>query len=86
MSPDEAHRLSLALESMRGTMETGFATVRGDINLLSRDAAPNASERIKHLEADVEELKERRVPILIAGPLLSLGALGISAYVAFAAR
>lgn len=66
-------------------METGFATVRGDINLLSRGEHSNV-RRIEHLEEDVEELKERRVPLLLAGPLLSLGALGVSAYVAFVAR
>ena len=35
--PDpELHRIALSIERLEGKVETGFAVVRGDINLLAR--------------------------------------------------
>lgn len=65
---EETHRLALALEGLRGTVETGFATLRGDINLLARGENHN-TRRIDDLEEDVDKLKERRMPLQVIGGL-----------------
>lgn len=77
MSPDETHRLALALESLRGTVETGFATVRGDINLLARGEHHN-TQRITDLEDDVEELKARRFPLPTIGGIMGVAGVIVS--------
>lgn len=77
MSPDETHRLALALESLRGTVETGFATVRGDINLLARGEHQN-TQRIDALDKDVEELKARRFPLPTIGGIMGVAGVIVS--------
>jgi hypothetical protein len=77
VSPDEAHRLAIALESLNGTVTTGFATVRGDINLLARGEHEN-TRRIDELETDVEELKSRRFPLPVIGGLCGIAAVLLS--------
>jgi hypothetical protein len=85
MGPDETHRLALALESLKGLMEAGFATVRGDINLLSRGEHRN-TERIENLESDVDKLKERRFPIQLIGSVCVVGSLALSVFSVFVGR
>lgn len=74
MSPDETHRLALAVEAMRGTMETGFATVRGDINALAIRESGNATE-ITKLRGEVDALKERRFPFPVIGGMCGVAAV-----------
>lgn len=76
--PDgDLHRLALALEQLNGTVSTGFATVRGDINLLARGEHEN-TRRIDALETDVEALKERRFPLPTIGGLMGIAGVVIS--------
>lgn len=83
MSADGAdlHRLALAMERVNGTMETGFATVRGDINLLARAERQNG-EDIEKLEGRVEKLEERRWPVQITQGVMSVAAVAIAGYAA----
>lgn len=79
-APDpDMHRMALALEQLSGKMDTGFATVRGDINLLSRGEAANA-RRIDGVEEDVEELKKTRFPWPVITGVVACGALAMSAF------
>lgn len=71
MTQDEAHRLALALEAVRGTMETGFATVRGDINLLARGEQMNASE-LQAMDTRVSALEARRFPLPTIGGIMGV--------------
>ena len=79
MSPDETHRLALALEAMRGTMETGFATLRGDINMLARGESANTA-RIDDLEDEVDAIKSRQFPLHVVGGLCVVGSLALSVF------
>lgn len=77
MSPDETHRLAIALESLKGTVSEGFATVRGDINLLAR-GEHNNTLRIDALDKDVEELKARRFPLPTIGGIMGVAGVIVS--------
>lgn len=79
MSPDETHRLAIALEGLRGTVETGFATVRGDINLLARGELSN-KERIDDLEDEVDAIKARQFPTHVIGGLCAFISVALSAF------
>lgn len=82
MSPDETHRLAIAVENLRGTVQEGFAVVRGDLNLLARGENHN-TRRLDDLEGDVEELKARRFPIPTIGGLMGVAGVGISVLALF---
>lgn len=64
---------------MEGSMRTGFAEVRGDINLLHREDT-NISGTVGTLVSDVAELKARRMPTAVIGSLVGVAALGMSAF------
>lgn len=83
MSPDPAdlHRLALAMEQLNGTVQTGFATVRGDINLLARAEHQNG-EDIDKLDTRVGKLEERRWPLQITQGVMSVAAVAIAGYAA----
>lgn len=74
MTPAEAHRLALALESIRGTVETGFTAVRGDINLLAHKESRNASD-VLELDKRVNALEDRRFPLPAIGGIM--GVIGV---------
>jgi len=79
-APDpDLHRLALAVERLDGTMQTGFATVRGDINLLAR-AEQHNREHIADLETEVEKLKGSRFPWPVIMSVCSVGALALSGF------
>lgn len=75
----DLHRLALAMEQMNGTMQTGFATVRGDINLLARGEQTNTT-RIENLEEDVAELQKTRFPWPVITGICAVGALALSGF------
>lgn len=77
MSPDETHRLALAVESLRGTVETGFAAVRGDINVLATRESRNAAD-IAELDTRVKDLEGRRFPLPTIGGLCGVAAVLLS--------
>lgn len=76
MSGDSLRDIVLRME---GSMNTGFATVQGEINLLRRDDADVANE-VADLRTDVDDLKSRRWPLPVIGGLVSVAALGMSAF------
>lgn len=77
MSPDETHRLAIAVENLRGDLQTGFATVRGDLNLLARGENHN-TRRLDDLETDVEDLKARRFPLPTIGGIMGVAGVCVS--------
>lgn len=77
MTPAEAHRLSLALEALRGTMESGFTAVRGDINLLAHKESRNSSD-LRELDDRVDALEERRFPLPTIGGIMGVAGVVIS--------
>lgn len=76
MSGDSLRDIVLRME---GSMNTGFATVQGEINLLRRDDADVQNE-VADLRTDVDDLKSRRWPLPVIGGLVSVAALGMSAF------
>lgn len=70
MSPDDAHRLELLITE-------GFATVRGDINVMATRESHN-SEKITELRVDVDELQARRFPLPVIGGLCGVVAVLLS--------
>ena len=77
MTADEAHRLALALEALRGSVDTGFATIRGDINLLAR-AENHNREDIADLDGRVKSLEDRRFPIPTIGGIMGVAGVCVS--------
>lgn len=80
-SSDDLHRVALAMETLNGTVQTGFATVRGDINLLARAERQNG-EDIDKLDSRVGKLEERRWPVQITQGVMSVAAVAIAGYAA----
>ena len=88
MSPEtgtDIHRLAIAVERLAGEMNTGVATLRGDINVLATREHSNGL-RIAELESDVEELKGRRFPLPTIGGLMGVAGVGISVIALFNGR
>lgn len=77
MSPDDNHRLALALETLNGTVQTGFATIRGDINLLSRAEHENGKS-IESLDKRVSDLEGRRFPLPTIGGIMGVAGVLVS--------
>lgn len=75
----EIHRLALAVEQLNGTMQAGFATVRGDINLLARAEADN-HQALEDLETEVDSLKGSRFPWQVITGMCAVGALALSGF------
>lgn len=72
MSQDTLRDIVLRLE---GAVNTGFATIQGEINLLK-----SGQEETQKLRTDVDALKERRFPLPVIGGLVGFAALGLSAF------
>lgn len=72
--PADVHRLALAVERLEGTMTTGFATVRGDINLLARAEHENG-EQLDRLDTRVASLEARRFPLPTIGGVCGVAAV-----------
>lgn len=64
---------------MEGAMQTGFARVEGEINLLRRGEADTAGE-VRDLRTDVDEMKARRFPLPVIGGLAGVCAVCLSAF------
>lgn len=78
MTNEEAHRLELQMAGLQRTVETGFATVRGDLNLLARGEQLNISETQKH-DVRIQALEDRRFPLQIVSGVVSVAAVGLAA-------
>lgn len=73
----EIHRLAVAVERLAGEMNTGVATLRGDINVLATREHSNANA-ITDLRKDVDALQERRFPLPHIGGLCGIAAVVLS--------
>lgn len=76
MSGDSLRDIVLRME---GSMNTGFTRVDGKIDLLARGESETQND-VKELRTDVDELKSRRWPLPVIGGLVSVAALGMSAF------
>lgn len=64
---------------LEGSVNTGFQRVEGELSLLRRGER-EAADDVKELRADVDELQSRRFPLPVIGGLVSVAALGMSAF------
>lgn len=76
-NPTEARDLERSIANLHRLTETGFATVRGDINVLSTKESRNAQD-IVDLEQRLGTLEERRFPLHVVGGIMSVAAVGLS--------
>lgn len=81
MSDPDLHRLAVAVEQLSGHLNTGVATLRGDINVLATREQHN-SDDITELRAEVNELKGRRFPFQVTSGIMSVAAVCVAAYAA----
>lgn len=77
MPPEDAHRLELLIANLQRTVDTGFATTRGEIRMLAH-GSERMREDLDKLESEVDALKARRFPLQVAGPVIGCSALVIS--------
>lgn len=64
---------------LEGSVNTGFTRVEGELSLLRRGER-EVAEDVKDLRTDVDELQSRRFPLPVIGGLVSVAALGMSAF------
>lgn len=77
MAPEDSHRLELLIVNVQRTVDTGFATTRGEVPMLAH-GSERMREDLDKLEHEVDDLKARRFPLQVAGPLVAASALVIS--------
>jgi hypothetical protein len=73
----DLHRLAVAVERLAGDLNTGVATLRGDINVLATKESRNASD-ILDVEQRVTALEERRFPLPTIGGIMGVAGVVIS--------
>lgn len=64
---------------LEGTVNAGFAGVRGEMRLLQRGETDTV-RRVGELEEDVDELKGRRFPLPVTGGIMGVLAVCMSAF------
>lgn len=64
---------------LEGSVNTGFQRVEGELSLLRRGERETTDD-VRELRTDVDELKSRRFPLPVIGGLVSVAALGMSAF------
>lgn len=74
MTQEDAHRLAVALEQLRGSVDSGITAVRGDINLLAHRADTNRKDIDEH-DGRIGALEERRFPLHVVGSIMSVTAV-----------
>ncbi|WP_432135138.1 hypothetical protein [Streptomyces sp. bgisy154] len=82
--------VAVELERLRGTVETGFARIDGQLALLVqrsdraeedvRQLREDVQKDVAELRGEVEELKRTRWPLASIGALTALAALGLTLY------
>lgn len=82
MSEAEIHRLAVAVETLSGKMDTGVATLRGDINLLAQ-AQHGTHEDVRDIDLRVKDLEGRRFPLAVTSGTMGVAAVAVSVYAAF---
>jgi hypothetical protein len=71
--------LQLAMARIEGSMNTGFATITGQIQLLDRGREHNA-HAIDEVETRVENLEQRRFPLPVIGGLVGVLSIALSGF------
>jgi hypothetical protein len=79
MTGDDARMLELAMARMEGSMNTGFATITGQIQLLDRGREHNA-HAIDEAETRIEALEQRRFPLPVIGGLMGMVGIALSGF------
>ncbi|BCM70846.1 hypothetical protein EASAB2608_06180 [Streptomyces sp. EAS-AB2608] len=69
--------MALELERLRGTCETGFTRVDGQLALLVQ-RGDQTDKDIAELKAEVEALKRARWPLPSIAAVVSVSALGVT--------
>lgn len=77
--PTDTTAIAVALAEMRGTMETGFATVNGSLALLAQ-RNDQGDRRLDDHEQRLDALERHRWPLPSLAALTGVGALALSAY------
>jgi hypothetical protein len=76
---DDTRALELQLARMEGSMNTGFATIAGQLQLLGRGEEQNA-RAIDEAETRIESLEQRRFPLPVIGGLMGVAAVALSGF------
>ncbi|MET8766307.1 hypothetical protein [Streptomyces sp. NPDC004658] len=71
--------VALELERLRGTCETGFTRVDGQLALLVQ-RGDQTDKDIAELKAEVESLKRARWPLPSLAAVVSVGALALTVW------
>lgn len=71
--------MALELERLRGTCETGFTRVDGQLALLVQ-RGDQTDKDIAELKAEVESLKRARWPLPSLAAVVSVGALALTVW------
>lgn len=79
MTPPESRDVALELERLRGSVDTGFATLNGRLDVaLTRTSQTEAD--IDALEQRVDALERARWPLPSVAALTALAAMGLTLY------
>lgn len=76
-NPSEARALERSIYELHRLTETGFATVRGDINVLATKESRNSRD-IEDLDGRIERLEERRFPLPMIGGIMGIAGVCVS--------
>lgn len=76
-NPTEARQLERQIGDLHRLTETGFATVRGDINVLATKESRNSGD-IEDLDDRLVKLEERRFPLPMIGGIMGIAGVCVS--------
>lgn len=77
--PTDTAAIAVALAELRGTMETGFATLNGSLNLLAQ-RGDQTDQKIDDHEKRLDGLERNRWPLPAVAALSGVGALAVSVW------
>ncbi|MFS0695138.1 hypothetical protein [Streptomyces nitrosporeus] len=78
-TPSDPAAVAVELEKLRGTMETGFATVTGSLNLLAQ-RTDQTDRRIDDHETRLDALERARWPLPSIAALVAVVGLALTLY------
>lgn len=79
MTADESGRLELQIARLQGSVDTGFATLRGELMLVATGQVETRSDLAK-LETRTDSLESRRFPLPVIGGLMGAAGICLSAF------
>lgn len=77
MTPPEQSAVALELERLRGTCETGFTRVDGQLALLVQ-RGDQTDKKLDDHEARLDAIERNRWPLPAVASLVALGSLGVT--------